>query len=267
MFDKLVTSGATQHRRRTSRFFVATSIIYLSALTAAFAISVVVTTPKLADSGYSSKASLIAPSAGLPPGETAPRAASAETVPREAPVEPRMLGEILESRESSSTSKQGQPGPPSIGPIEPGGGGDSESHFISQMGVTSSGPGGRDAQEGRTLSEPPKPSAPVEPQVAQRVSQKPVKLSSTVLQGKALDRHTPEYPELAKRAGVEGAVVVEVVIAESGRVESARAMSGHPLLVMPATQAARRWRFAPTLLNGQPVKVTGVITFNFKLRE
>jgi protein TonB len=109
--------------------------------------------------------------------------------------------------------------------------------------------------------------APVEQQVAQQVSQKPVKLTSSVLQGKALERHAPDYPELAKKARVQGAVVVEVVIAESGRVESARAMSGHPLLVIPATQAARRWRFAPTLLNGQPVKVTGVITFNFKLSE
>jgi protein TonB len=267
MFDKLVTSGATQYRKRTSRFFVVTSIIYVSVLAAAFAVSVIVTTPKLADSGYSSKASLIAPLADLPQGAAAPRAASAETVPREAPVEPRPLGEILESREASSTRQYGHPGPPAIGPIEPAGGGGGESPFIDHLGITGSGLGERQAQEGRTSSEPPKPLAPVEQQVGQKVSQKPVKLPSSVLQGKALERHTPDYPELAKRAYVQGAVVVEVVIAESGRVESARAMSGHPLLVMPATEAARRWRFAPTLLNGHPVKVTGVITFNFKLSE
>lgn len=267
MFDKLVTSGATQHRKRTSRFFVATSIIYVSALAAAFAISVVVTTPKLADTRLSSKASLIAPSSDLPQVEAAPRAASVQTAPRGVPVEPRPLGEVLVSRESSSTRQQGPTGPPAIGPIQSYGGGDGESPFIDHLGITGSGLGGRRDQEARTSSEPPKPSVPVEQQVAQKGSQKPVKLPSTVLQGKALERHMPDYPELAKRAGLQGPVVVEVVIAESGRVESARAISGHPLLVIPATQAARRWRFAPTLLNGQPVKVTGVITFNFKLSE
>jgi protein TonB len=58
-------------------------------------------------------------------------------------------------------------------------------------------------------------------------------------------------------------VVVQVVIDENGRVISAQAVSGHPLLQAVSVAAARNARFSPTKLSGQPVKVTGVITYNF----
>ena len=64
---------------------------------------------------------------------------------------------------------------------------------------------------------------------------------------------------------IEGPVSVEVIISPEGRVESARAVSGHPLLKPAAVEAARGWRFQPTLLNGVPVRVTGIVTFVFKL--
>jgi protein TonB len=62
---------------------------------------------------------------------------------------------------------------------------------------------------------------------------------------------------------VSGAVVVEITIDEEGNVISARAMSGHPLLKDAAVAAARSWKFRPTMLSGQAVKVIGTITFNF----
>jgi protein TonB len=58
-------------------------------------------------------------------------------------------------------------------------------------------------------------------------------------------------------------VAVQVLIDEDGRVISANAVSGHPLLRGAAEQAARGARFSQTLLSGQPVKVSGVITYNF----
>jgi protein TonB len=88
-----------------------------------------------------------------------------------------------------------------------------------------------------------------------------------VLQGKAVARPLPPYPPLARAAGVEGSVAIEIVIALDGRVETARLMSGHPLLASAARETALRWRFEPTLLNGTPVRVIGTITFVFKLRE
>jgi protein TonB len=57
--------------------------------------------------------------------------------------------------------------------------------------------------------------------------------------------------------------VVQVLIDENGNVVSAKAVSGHPLLQAVAVSAARQARFSPTKLSGQPVKVTGVIQYNF----
>jgi periplasmic protein TonB len=88
-------------------------------------------------------------------------------------------------------------------------------------------------------------------------------ISGGVLNGKALSLPKPTYPAIAKQAHASGTVVVQVTISESGSVISASAMSGHPLLRAAAVAAARGARFSPTKLSGQPVKVTGVITYNF----
>ena len=92
----------------------------------------------------------------------------------------------------------------------------------------------------------------------------PREVTGGVLAGKALSRPQPEYPKMARAAGVEGEVVVEVVVSETGAIESARVISGHPLLRDNALTAAKNWVFAPTILDGVPVKVVGTITFNFK---
>jgi TonB family protein len=99
----------------------------------------------------------------------------------------------------------------------------------------------------------------------QRETPKIVRKSGGVLASEAVERVNPTYPPLAKAARVSGAVVVEVMIDEEGNVTSARAVSGHPLLRDPAVGAAQGWRFKPTKLSGQPVKVVGTITFNFQL--
>ncbi|HEV3410621.1 MAG TPA: TonB family protein [Chthoniobacterales bacterium] len=91
-------------------------------------------------------------------------------------------------------------------------------------------------------------------------------ISGGVLDRKAISKPQPRYPDAAKGSGASGKVEVQVVVDEKGRVESAKAISGHRLLREAATQAARKARFTPTLLSGQPVKVTGVITYNFVLQ-
>ena len=84
-----------------------------------------------------------------------------------------------------------------------------------------------------------------------------------VLNGKAVNLPPPEYPEIAKRAHASGSVTVEITIDETGNVISAHAVSGHPLLQAAAVSAAREAKFAPTRLEGEPVKVSGVIVYNF----
>ncbi|MBC8029011.1 MAG: TonB family protein [Pyrinomonadaceae bacterium] len=88
-------------------------------------------------------------------------------------------------------------------------------------------------------------------------------ISGGVLNGKALSLPKPAYPAIAKAAHASGTVVVQVTISESGSVLSASAVSGHPLLRAAAVAAARSARFSPTKLSGQPVKVTGIIQYNF----
>ncbi len=92
---------------------------------------------------------------------------------------------------------------------------------------------------------------------------KPKTISGGVLNGKATSLPKPGYPPAAKAIRASGAVSVQVLIDESGRVVSASAVSGHPLLRAAAVSAAQGARFSPTLLSGQPVKVSGVITYNF----
>lgn len=91
-------------------------------------------------------------------------------------------------------------------------------------------------------------------------------ISGGVLNGKAISKPQPAYPPIAKAARAAGTVVVQVTVDESGKVISARALSGHPLLTQAAVQSAYGWRFSPTMLSGQPVKVNGTITFNFNLQ-
>lgn len=134
------------------------------------------------------------------------------------------------------------PPPDYKGPVNVGGTG-------SNAGVTG---GGGTAETGGGPPPPPPPPKPV-----------PKQISGGVLNGKATSLPKPPYPAAARAVRASGAVSVQVLINEAGSVVSATAVSGHPLLRAAAVQAARGARFSPTQLSGQPVKVSGVITYNF----
>jgi len=106
------------------------------------------------------------------------------------------------------------------------------------------------------LEEPPPSPGP-------RPILKPV--SGGVLNGTAISLPPPVYPDAARRSRTSGVVTVEVVLDETGKVVSANATSGPALLRDAAIQAARKARFSPTKLSGQPVKVSGVINYKFAL--
>jgi TonB family protein len=91
----------------------------------------------------------------------------------------------------------------------------------------------------------------------------PATISGGVLNGKAISKPQPAYPPVAKAVHASGTVTVQVTVDESGNVVAASAVSGHPLLQQAAVAAARLAKFSPTLLSGKPVKVTGVLTYNF----
>ncbi|MCA1620317.1 MAG: energy transducer TonB [Acidobacteria bacterium] len=91
-------------------------------------------------------------------------------------------------------------------------------------------------------------------------------VSGGVLNGKAVSKPAPEYPEIARAARAQGTVTVQILVDEEGNVVSASAVSGHPLLQQAAVGAARQAKFSPTQLSGRPVKVSGVVTYNFVLQ-
>jgi protein TonB len=90
-------------------------------------------------------------------------------------------------------------------------------------------------------------------------------VASQVLNSKLITAPQPIYPRLAKEAHVQGPVNIQILVDEQGRVISAQVMSGNPMLTFAARDAAMRARFTPTTLNGVPVKIQGVITYNFRL--
>jgi len=91
--------------------------------------------------------------------------------------------------------------------------------------------------------------------------------TSRVLNGQAIYLPKPVYTQMAKQVGASGTVIVQILIDETGKVISAHAVSGHPFLMPEAQKAAYQARFSPTILGDQPVKVSGVITYNFVLQQ
>lgn len=100
------------------------------------------------------------------------------------------------------------------------------------------------------------------------VNQEPVPpprrtVSGGILNEKAKSLPKPDYPAAAKAVRATGTVTVQILIDKTGKVISASAVSGHPLLRSAAEQAARKAEFEPHLLSGQPVTFSGVVTYRF----
>ena len=87
--------------------------------------------------------------------------------------------------------------------------------------------------------------------------------SGSGLTGNAERLPKPPYPAAARAIRASGAVSIQVLIDETGEIFSAQAVSGHPLLRHASAVAACGAKFVPTYLSGSPVKVSGIITYNF----
>jgi len=120
--------------------------------------------------------------------------------------------------------------------------------------------------EQTAVVEPPQITIPPPPvkKVDPPVEKKKDRISGGVVNGKATSLPVPVYSAAAKAIHVTGVVNVQVMIDESGNVISAKAVSGHAMLRQSAEKAAWAAKFKPTLLSSEPVKVTGVIVYNFK---
>jgi TonB family protein len=90
-------------------------------------------------------------------------------------------------------------------------------------------------------------------------------VSQGITPGKLLSKVEPVYPQAAKMQGVAGTVVVEMTITEDGKVRNVKQISGVPILAQAASDAIRKWRYSPFLLNGKPLEVQKQISVVFKL--
>lgn len=101
---------------------------------------------------------------------------------------------------------------------------------------------------------PPKPTAPL-------------RVGGAVMSAKLIYGPSPQYPQIAKMAHVSGTVVLHAIIAEDGTIQSLTFVTGPALLRQAAMETVRTWRYQPTQLDGQAVKVDTTISVVFTLGE
>jgi TonB family protein len=266
MFNNLIesTSHANEFKRRGS-FLLFTTATYVVLFVVTGVISIYAYDARLEQQSLE-LVTLISPQDIAPAPDPAP--ATQPNTPRETTNNPRA---ITERAEAMVSVNRPEVPPPTVGtvaspnpPIP-----DSGAYAITGRNFdparaggppSPAGSGGRVAVPAHQLipvdDNPPLPPEPP----------KPPKIKSLgVITGLATYLPKPAYTEIAKRARAQGSVNVQVLIDESGRVISAKALGGNPLLVPEAQKAAMQARFAPTLLSNQPVKVSGIITYNFQL--
>ncbi len=188
-----------------------------------------------------------------PPGPPAARTAHVRTIRRPAPPSTSTITVPSVIPTHIAIIRDEPPEPPAIGPGNwvPGG-----------LDL----PGGR-RRDGvlnsvlRDTSVPPPPPLPARQPATRRIH------ISVIEQAKLLFHPDPEYPPLAKMARIQGTVRMEAVISKDGTIQDLKALSGHPLLVRAAMDAVARWRYQPTLLNGEPVEVVTEVEVKFILDE
>jgi protein TonB len=115
-----------------------------------------------------------------------------------------------------------------------------------------------------TFAAPPPTQAPTaRPAAGQPPAQPAPRVGGVVQEARLLKRDIPVYPPLARQARVSGTVRVEAVIGTDGKVKSARALNGPPLLRQAATDSVKKWLYQPAMLNGQPTEVTTQVDLTF----
>ena len=265
MFNNLIesTSHRKEYKRRGS-FFLITTATYALMLVLTGIASIYAYDARLEDQTYQEVVTMlpIPEPARVAPAPTHPdrnRAAdnNRSNIPERAVA---MLGTDrpeVPPREVSATPNTVQPLPDGLVRIT----GRDWNPPMPEGGGGSSTGGSRVVTPPRVIVDddlPPPPPPPPSPKV--------VKVSK-ILNSQALVLPKPKYPPLAIQIRLQGTVQVQVLIDEGGKVISAKALGGHPMLITEATRAAFQARFSPTTINDQPVKVSGVIIYNFVMQQ
>jgi periplasmic protein TonB len=92
-----------------------------------------------------------------------------------------------------------------------------------------------------------------------------LKVSQGVSQGMVIKKVQPDFPAQARQLRIEGAVQLLATVGKDGNVSDLKVLGGHPVLARAATDAVKKWKYKPYLLNGQPIEFETQITVNFRL--
>jgi len=104
------------------------------------------------------------------------------------------------------------------------------------------------------------------PVAVPKIAVQRVRVSSGVTAGLLIRKVEPTYPQMAKIARVQGAVVLAALIGKDGTIQNLHVVStASPLLNQAALDAVKQWKYKPYILNGEPVEVDTNVTVNFTL--
>jgi protein TonB len=143
-------------------------------------------------------------------------------------------------------------------PIEPG--------FGVEGGVPGGVPGGQmGGVIGGIVAANANLNAPLPPSSAGPKA--PIRVGGKVRAPRGLYTPAPYYPVIARQTKIQGTVVIDAVLDESGRVIEARVVSGHPLLIQAALDTVKEWRYEPSYLNNQPISVALIVNVTFVLQQ
>jgi TonB family protein len=92
-----------------------------------------------------------------------------------------------------------------------------------------------------------------------------VRVSSGVISGLIVSKVQPQYPPDAREQGIQGMVLLNVIVDQQGGIAAVDLISGDPLLAPAAIEAVKQWKYRPYLLNGNPVEVETQIQVSFTL--
>ncbi len=91
----------------------------------------------------------------------------------------------------------------------------------------------------------------------------PLEVDEKVLKSRLIKHVGPTYPEMARRMGIQGVVILKVIIDEEGNVEEIQPVDGFQMLVDAAIEAVRQWKYTPALMEGKAIKVKATVTVRF----
>jgi protein TonB len=273
LFDNLLESGIAGRRTKKRAVSLPVSIgIHVAVLTAVILIPILLSGRELPEPALGAVSAFFVEPAPPPPPPPPPPPAAAKpkevTAPKVVQPKPTPMPEEPKFTAPVETPKEVVKNQPMdfgvengvdegvTGGVQGGTVGGVEGGTVGgvQGGTLGGTPGGGMGGIGDAPA-PPAPPAPTAP----------VRVGGKISEPRKTRNVAPNYPEMAKRARVQGTVILEATISPQGRVSEVKVLRGVPMLDEAAMGAVRQWTYSPTMLNGVPVPVIMTVTVNFRL--